>query len=92
MEKKHSESSKKAQNGWWYSFFETWGPVSLTVLLYIGIRNFIAEARYIPSGSMLPGLKINDRLIVEKLSLRKRTPFRGERSMIVLVTLISNVW
>ena len=78
MEKKHSESSKKTQNGWLHSFFETWGPVSLTVLLYIGIRNFIAEARYIPSGSMLPGLKINDRLIVEKLSLRKRTPFRGE--------------
>ena len=78
MEKKHSESSKKTQNGWWHSFFETWGPVSLTVLLYIGIRNFIAEARYIPSGSMLPELKINDRLIVEKLSLRKRTPFRGE--------------
>ena len=78
MEKKLSASSKKAQNCWWYSFFDTWGPVSLTVLLYFGIRHFIAEARYIPSGSMLPGLKINDRLIVEKLSLRKRTPFRGE--------------
>ena len=78
MEKKLSASSKKVQNSWWYSFFDTWGPVSLTVLLYFGIRHFIAEARYIPSGSMLPGLKINDRLIVEKLSLRKRTPFRGE--------------
>ena len=76
MQQNHSDSSKK--NGWWHYFFETWGPISLTVLLYIGIRHFIAEARYIPSGSMLPGLKINDRLIVEKLSLRKRSPFRGE--------------
>ena len=27
---------------------------------------------------MLPGLKVNDRLIVEKLSLSKRSPIRGE--------------
>ena len=78
MQQNHSNSTKKTKNSWWYSFFDTWGPVSLTVLLYIGIRHFIAEARYIPSGSMLPGLKVNDRLIIEKLSLRKRVPFRGE--------------
>ncbi len=78
MQLNHSDSSKKTKNSWWYSFLDTWGPVSLTVFLYVGIRHFIAEARYIPSGSMLPGLKINDRLIVEKLSLRKRAPFRGE--------------
>ena len=78
MKQNHSDSIKQTKNSWWYSFFDTWGPISLTVLLYIGIRHFIAEARYIPSGSMLPGLKVNDRLIVEKLSLRKRAPFRGE--------------
>ena len=78
MQLNHSDSSKKTKNSWWYSFFDTWGPVSLTVFLYVGIRHFIAEARYIPSGSMLPGLRINDRLIVEKLSLRERAPLRGE--------------
>ena len=78
MQKNHSDSSKETKNSWWYSFFDTWGPLSLTVLLYVGIRHFIAEARYIPSGSMLPGLKVNDRLIVEKLSFRKRSPLRGE--------------
>jgi len=78
VQKNQSDSSKETKNSWWYSFFDTWGPVSLTVLLYIGIRHYIAEARYIPSGSMLPGLKVNDRLIVEKLSLRKRAPLRGE--------------
>ena len=78
MKLNHSDSSKKTKTSWWYSFFDTWGPVSLTVFLYVGIRHFIAEARYIPSGSMLPGLRINDRLIVEKLSLRKRAPLRGE--------------
>ena len=78
MQQNHSESTKKNKNSWWHSFFDTWGPVSLTFLVYIGIRHFIAEARYIPSGSMQPGLQVNDRLIVEKLSLRKRSPFRGE--------------
>tara|TARA_Y100001968_G_scaffold158847_1_gene145291 strand:- start:41 stop:733 length:693 start_codon:yes stop_codon:yes gene_type:complete len=78
VQQKHSNSSKQIKNGWWVSFFDTWGPISLTVLLYVGIRHFIAEARYIPSGSMLPGLKVNDRLIIEKFSLRKRAPFHGE--------------
>ena len=78
MQHNHSGSVKQNNNSWWHSFFDAWGPVSLTVLLYIGIRHFIGEARYIPSGSMLPGLEVNDRLIIEKLSLRKRAPFRGE--------------
>ena len=78
MPKNHSDLSKEDKNYWWFSLFDTWGPIFLTVLFYVGIRHFVAEARYIPSGSMLPGLKINDRLIVEKLSLRRRSPVRGE--------------
>ncbi len=78
MLKKKSDSSRKVKNQWLYSFLDAWGAVSLTIILYVGIRHFLAEARYIPSGSMLPGLKINDRLIVEKLSFRKRSPLRGE--------------
>ncbi len=77
MAKNYSNSNQKSKN-WLFTFFDTWGPVSLTVLLYLGIRQFVAEARYIPSGSMLPELKVNDRLIVEKLSLIKRSPLRGE--------------
>ena len=78
MNQNHSGNTKQTKKYWWNSFFDTWGPLSLTVFLYVGIRHFIAEARYIPSGSMLPGLKVNDRLIVEKFSLRKRAPYRGE--------------
>ena len=60
------------------SFWDFWGPIILTISVYAGIRHYLAEARYIPSGSMLPGLQINDRLIIEKLSFKNRSPLSGE--------------
>ncbi|MBM5800641.1 MAG: signal peptidase I [Cyanobacteria bacterium K_DeepCast_35m_m2_023] len=50
----------------------------ITLAVALGIRHLVVEARYIPSGSMLPGLQIQDRLLVEKLSYRSRLPRRGE--------------
>lgn len=52
--------------------------IGLSVVLALGIRTFVAEARYIPSGSMLPTLEINDRLIIDKLSYRFQSPHRGD--------------
>lgn len=52
--------------------------IGLSVVLALGIRTFVAEARYIPSGSMLPTLEINDRLVVEKISYRFNPPQRGD--------------
>jgi signal peptidase I len=52
--------------------------VLLTLGVALGVRQFVVEARYIPSGSMLPGLQLQDRLLVEKLSYRQRPPRRGE--------------
>ncbi len=59
-------------------FWDFWGPIFFTFALYFGIRHYIAEARYIPSGSMLPGLQIQDRLIIEKMTYLRRSPKRGE--------------
>ncbi|NJM97506.1 MAG: signal peptidase I [Phormidesmis sp. RL_2_1] len=52
--------------------------VVLSALLAIVIRQFVAEARYIPSEAMLPTLQINDRLIIDKLTYRFRSPERGD--------------
>jgi signal peptidase I len=52
--------------------------LALSAILALGIRQFVAEARYIPSGSMLPTLQINDRLIVDKVSYYLKKPERGD--------------
>jgi signal peptidase I len=62
------------QNGW----LELAKTLSLSLFLAFGIRSFIAEARYIPSESMLPTLEINDRLIIEKVSYHFTDPQRGD--------------
>ena len=54
------------------------GTLAVAALLALGLRQFVIEARFIPSGSMLPGLQIDDKLLVEKLTYRWRAPQRGE--------------
>ena len=60
------------------NIFNEWFPLFLIATLITSCRSFVAEPRYIPSGSMLPELQINDRLIIEKYSRRYQNPKRGE--------------
>ena len=69
----HRENSNE-ENPW----VESIKTIGLSVILAIGIRQFVAEARYIPSGSMLPTLQINDRLIIDKLGYQFKDPERGD--------------
>jgi signal peptidase I len=64
----------KVENPW----IETGKTVFLSIFLAVGIQSFVARSYYIPSGSMLPTLQINDRLIVDKLSYRFANPVRGD--------------
>ena len=59
-------------------FLNDWVQLIFLLFFISSCRSFVAEPRYIPSGSMLPGLQIKDRLIIEKISLKKRDPERGE--------------
>lgn len=64
--------------GWWEKWRENITILVLALGLAFFIRTFVAEPRYIPSGSMLPTLEIGDRLIVEKLSYYSHPPQRGD--------------
>lgn len=68
-----AEPSHRGDSAWGF-----WRSVVITLAVALGIRHVLVEARYIPSGSMLPALQIQDRLLVEKLTYRRQPPQRGE--------------
>jgi len=55
-------------------------PVLLVIafLLAFLLRTFVLQVFYIPSSSMEPTLRIDDRMVVEKITYRFREPRRGE--------------
>lgn len=71
---KSTDKPPQPEEGW----KEIVKTIGLSLILALGIRQFVAEARYIPSESMVPTLQVNDRLIVEKLSYRFHSPERGD--------------
>jgi signal peptidase I len=66
--------SKKVDN----PLVETGKTILLSVVFAFGFRTYVAESCYIPTGSMLPTLQINDRLMVDKISYRFTDPARGD--------------
>jgi signal peptidase I len=68
------KATAKAENFW----VETLKTVGLSVVLALGMRTFVAEARFIPSGSMEPTLQVDDRLIIDKVTYRFSDPQRGD--------------
>lgn len=53
-------------------------PLGLSILIATGLKLFVLEARYIPSGSMRPTLEMGDRLLIDKVSYRLTAPQRGD--------------
>ncbi|MGI8984965.1 MAG: signal peptidase I [Acidimicrobiales bacterium] len=52
--------------------------VVTALVIAVVVKSFVAQAFYIPSGSMLPQLRINDRVVVSKVSYRLHDPRRGD--------------
>lgn len=77
----NNNSSQQPDNSW---FAELARTVVLSIVLALGIRTFVAEARWIPSGSMEPTLNGTpnqweaDKIIVDKLKYRFSEPQRGD--------------
>lgn len=73
--KEQQPNSQTHPENTWLELFKT---LATAGVLAFGIRTFVAEARYIPSSSMVSTLEINDRLIIEKVSYHFRSPERGD--------------
>lgn len=52
--------------------------IGVAVLITLLIRIFVAESRFIPSESMEPTLWPGDRIVVEKITYRQRSPQAGD--------------
>jgi len=50
----------------------------VALLLALGVRTFVAQMFFIPSGSMLPTLQIGERIVVDKLSYHLHGVHRGD--------------
>lgn len=48
------------------------------VVIAVAVKTFVAQAFYIPSGSMIPQLEVGDRVVVSKLAYRLHEPRRGD--------------
>ncbi len=76
-----NNSSQQPDNSW---IAELGRTVVLSIVLALGIRTFVAEARWIPSGSMEPTLHgipnqwEADKIIVDKLKYKFSLPQRGD--------------
>ncbi len=71
MESLKSEKKKSV-------FREYFEAILIAVLLALFIRTFIVQAFKIPSGSMLPTLKVGDYLLVNKFVYGIKNPFNGK--------------
>ena len=52
--------------------------VGTALVIAVLIKTLVAQAFFIPSGSMLPQLEIGDRIVVSKLAYRLHEPNRGD--------------
>ncbi|MEM7771136.1 MAG: signal peptidase I [Cyanobacteria bacterium P01_A01_bin.37] len=74
----HTSSTRASSQKPTNALVEVLQTVALSIFLALGMRIYVAEARYIPTGSMQPTLAINDRLIIDKVSYRFDAPNRGD--------------
>jgi signal peptidase I len=64
---------------WWRRrWVEDSALVVVAVLAAILVRAFVAQAYYIPSGSMVPQLHVNDRVVISRIAYHLHPVHRGD--------------
>jgi len=72
-------SARTEAKPWWRSrAAEDVALVAIAVVVAIVVRAFVAQAYYIPSASMVPQLRIDDRVVVSRLSYDLHSVHRGD--------------
>ena len=51
---------------------------ALAVVIVVVLRAFVIQPFYIPSASMVPQLRVNDKIVVSRISYRLHRPRRGD--------------
>ncbi len=69
-----SSSPLNGRPGPWRWFRDQVLPVLAWILVALVLRWAVLEPRWIPSGSMLPTLQLQDRVLVEKVRVHRRQP------------------
>lgn len=72
-----SRKPRKEKRSWIHQLAELPILIFFAFVIAVLIKTFIAQAFFIPSESMLPTLRIGDRVLVEKLGYRLGDPERG---------------
>ena len=73
-----SPPADRQRSSAWGTLREVAFLLGMAVVIAVVVKTFVAQAFYIPSGSMLPQLQVNDRVVVSKLSYRLHDPRRGD--------------
>lgn len=73
-------TGEEPSSGGWQDWLTKDDAITIAVALAFsyGIRQYVAEPRFIPSLSMFPTMEVGDRLVIEKLSYRQHAPQPGD--------------
>ena len=73
-----AESAEKKKHSWTRQIAELPVLIFFAFIIAVIIKTFLAQAFFIPSASMLPTLRIGDRVLVEKVGYRFGDEARGD--------------
>jgi signal peptidase I len=67
----------RGRSGWWWAG-EWFTVILIALVLAVGVRTYVIQTFFIPSGSMKPTLDIGDRILVFKLAYDFTSPATGD--------------